>query len=154
MSKTPIASAQTYSFIAANPERYFVLRSGASPGKAYHLSNMVESADKKSLTCTLDTLPAEHQLHLSNGRGGKMRYKRHQPEKAVLSEIHLYILNDDSIVAGNNYTLVLDKIQKIEVLKKKLWQNNCQLGLGQHWNFFGCHYSCIGYFYCIKSNVV
>ncbi|QEC67668.1 hypothetical protein FRZ67_10325 [Panacibacter ginsenosidivorans] len=130
VSKTPVATAHTDSLVTANPQRYFVLRSGTSPGKAYHMSNMVVSPDKRSITCMLDSLEPEHQLHLKNGRGGNMRYKINKPEKAVLDEIHLYIANDDAIVAGSNYTLALDKVQKIEVLEKNKGKTTTSWVLG------------------------
>jgi hypothetical protein len=101
--------------IQANPYRYFILRTGAS---AYYMNNIMLSQRGDSLTCMLDTLPAEHKLHLRNGRGGHMRYKKNQPEAVVLNEVHMYVQQDGAAVAGHNYTLALEKVKKIEVLEK------------------------------------
>ena len=53
--------------------RYFVLRNGST---AFAMTNVTLSADKKSLTCNLENLPADHQLHLTKGLKGKMKYKK------------------------------------------------------------------------------
>src|ERR1043165_5172692 len=68
--------------------RYFILRSGQ---QAFYMKDMSLSKDRKTLTATLDTLPPEHQLYLTNGRNGKMQYKKYKPEdQFVFSEVHLY----------------------------------------------------------------
>jgi hypothetical protein len=94
--------------------RYFVLRNG---NRSYYMGNISLSADQTTLSATLDSLPPEHRLYLSHGRNGKMKFKKFQPEAAVISEVHLYIPADPSIQLGA-YTLMLDKVQKIEVLQK------------------------------------
>src|SRR5258705_1366926 len=48
--------------------RYFVLR---TPGGAYYMANPILSEDRKTLTCTLDILPSEHQTHVYSGRTNK-----------------------------------------------------------------------------------
>ncbi|CAN5652904.1 hypothetical protein BH10BAC2_BH10BAC2_00820 [soil metagenome] len=130
ISKTPVLATHADSVVNENPLRYFVLRSGTDPGKAYHMSNMVVAPDKNSITCILDSLVPEHQLHLKNGRGGNMRYKINTAEKAVINEIHLYIAEDDAIAAHSNYTLALDKVQKIEVLEKNKGKTTISWVLG------------------------
>jgi hypothetical protein len=115
ISKTPKNTATPDNIVQANPQRYFILRSGSN---AYYMNNIVLSSDRKSLTCTLENLPPEHQLHLRSGRAGHMRYKKYKPEAVVLNEVHLYIQQDNTTGAGNSYTLFLDKVQKIEVLEK------------------------------------
>jgi hypothetical protein len=95
--------------------RYFILRNGAN---AYHMQNLVVSEDKKSITCHLDSLPANHTLHLVKGRGGAMRYKKTSVEVDVLNEVHFYIPFDTLAKADSDYVLSLDKVQKIEVLEK------------------------------------
>jgi hypothetical protein len=96
-------------------KRYFVLRSGK---QAFYMNNVVLSEDKKSLTCSLETLPEIHQFHLKKGRGGQMRYRKNDSdEKLVLNEVHFYIPSDSNTAVGT-YTLQLDKVEKIEVLEK------------------------------------
>ncbi len=95
--------------------RYFVLRNGNS---AYAMTNVTLSADKKTLTCNLEALPADHQLHLIKGRRGKMQYKRNEPDNfSVLNEVHFYIQHDNSAATGE-YTLALNKVEKIEIIEK------------------------------------
>lgn len=98
-----------------NMNRYFILRSGLN---AYYMNNIILSKDRKSLTCSLETLPGAHTLHLRHGRGGKMRFKTNEPEEAVTNEVHLYTQQDSNAVAGKNYFLSLNKVTKIEVLEK------------------------------------
>ncbi len=96
--------------------RYFVLRSGS---QAFYMKNITLSADRKTLEATLDTLPYEHRLHLINGRNGKMRYRKTDPQDLpVLSEVHLYIVPDNTAAAGSRYSLSLDQVQKMEVIEK------------------------------------
>jgi hypothetical protein len=95
--------------------RYFVLRNGS---QAYTMENISLNADQKTLDCMLDTLASNHKLHLENGRKGKMQYIRQNPEDlAVLNEVHFYIQPDNAVLMGQ-YTLQLDKIQKIEIIEK------------------------------------
>lgn len=95
--------------------RYFILRNGSL---SYSMTNIVVSEDKKSLTCNLEILAFNHQLHLVKGRKGKMRYKKNEPQdQTVLSEVHFYIPTDNSTAIGK-YTLPLDKVEKIEVIEK------------------------------------
>lgn len=95
-----------------NQNRYFVLRTGS---EAYYIKNMVLSADRKMLDCTLDSLPPEHQLHLVKGRNARMRYT--PADIPVLTEVHLYATQDKPASVGS-YILALDRIQKIEVIEK------------------------------------
>lgn len=95
--------------------RFFVLRSG---GQAFFLKNMGLSNDRKTLTATLDSLPPEHRLHLVNGRGGNMHYRKGDANDAgVLSEVHLYVPTLNAS-AGETVNLSLDQVQKIEVIEK------------------------------------
>jgi hypothetical protein len=94
--------------------RYFILRNGNS---AYSINNPTISGDKKFLQCQLDILPPTHQLHLVKGLKGKMQYKKSSIEGLqVLSEVHFYTAYDSSVRQGN-YSLPLDRIQKIEVIE-------------------------------------
>lgn len=96
--------------------RHFILRNGS---QALYMKNIVVSADQKSLTALLDTLPPEHKLHLVNGRGGNMRYSKiGLTDVAVLSEVHLYTSVNYSALPGENFNLPLDKVTKIEVIEK------------------------------------
>ncbi len=95
--------------------RYFILRNGS---QSYYMSNIVLSEDKKTLTSSLEMLPANHQFHLVKGRKGKMQYQKNNPENlTVLNEVHFYIESDNTAAVGP-YTLQLDKVEKIEVIEK------------------------------------
>lgn len=87
--------------------RYFVLHAG---GVAWHMKNVTLSEDRKTITGTLEKLPLIHQTHLSNE---KKRYT----EEYVLNEVHFYVINDNLLNEGN-FTLALDRIQKVEVIEK------------------------------------
>lgn len=107
--------------------RYFILRSG---GNAYYMSNIKVSDDKTTIHCTLDTLSPEHRIHLYNGRGGNMRYKKSQPEIAVLNEVHLYAPSDEAAKQGSEYTLALSKVEKVEVIEKNKGKTTTSYILG------------------------
>jgi len=95
--------------------RYFVLRNG---NESYYMKNTVLSPDQKNLTCTLEELSPFNKFHLLNGGKGKMQYKKtDQNQLAVLNEVHFYITPDNAAAFGQ-YTLPLDKVQKIEVIEK------------------------------------
>ena len=97
--------------------KYFILRNGTA---SFAISNITVAADQKTMECTLQNLPDEHKLHLTNGERGKMIYKKAAPdcnETVVLQEVHLYIAADTAAVIGP-YTLALDRIQKIEVIEE------------------------------------
>ena len=96
-----------------NQNRFFILRSGT---KAYYMKTLSLSDDQKTLSTTLDSLPPDHKLYLKYGRKGKMLYKKNTDE-AVLTEVHLFISKDSTLQTGN-YSLALDKVQKIEVIEK------------------------------------
>lgn len=77
---------------------------------------MTLSADEKTMTCVLDTVPPNHQLHFNLGHKQKLQYRKTDKEElAVLNEVHLFIPADNTTQAGT-YALSLDKIQKIEVI--------------------------------------
>jgi hypothetical protein len=103
------------SVIQAYPNRYYILRTG---DQFYTMNNVALSDDRKSLSCRLDSIPAEHTLQMINGRGGHLQYKRNQPENVVVNEVHIFTSPDKTAVAGSNYIIALDKISKIEVLEK------------------------------------
>lgn len=98
-----------------NDNRYFILRSGQY---AWHMKDITLSSDQKTLKTVLEDLPYEHRLHLKEGeRNGNMQYKKNEPTRAVLSEVHFYVPQD--VTAKNGlYTLSLDEVQKIEVIDK------------------------------------
>ncbi len=93
--------------------RYFILRVN---DKSFYMTDLVLSEDRKSISCKLDTLPKEHQLHLRNGRRGVQQYNP-PGDLPVLSEVHLYIRENKSPEYGP-YILQLEKVQKIEVIEK------------------------------------
>lgn len=94
--------------------RFFILRSG---DRSYYMKALSLIEDQKTLNATLDTLPTDHLLYLTHGRKGKMLYKKSTLDEEVLTEVHLFISKDTSIQPGN-YSLSLDKVQKIEVVEK------------------------------------
>lgn len=107
--------------------RDFILRDGRT---AFYMSNATISPDQKELICTLDTLSANNKLHLHKGRNGKMRYKKSNPnEFSVLNETHIYT-NSDNTAALGNYSLPLNKIEKIEVIEKDKARTNQSYILG------------------------
>jgi hypothetical protein len=107
--------------------RYFILRNG---GNAYDMSNLVVSEDKKTMYCHLEPLPDNHVLHLVNGHGGHERYKSNKVESGVLNEVHLYIPTDSAAKPGHDYTLALDKVQKVEVIEKNKGKTTASYILG------------------------
>ncbi|HRI20554.1 MAG TPA: hypothetical protein PLA68_06350 [Panacibacter sp.] len=107
--------------------RYFILRNG---GSAYNMSNLLVSDDKTTIHCHLEPLTQEHLLHLVNGRGGNKRYKKNVMESGVLNEVHIYIPTDSAAKSGSDYTLALDKVEKIEVLEKDKGKTTASYVLG------------------------
>ncbi len=96
-------------------KRNFILRNG---DQAFYMNNPILSADKKIVGCTLDTLSSFNRLHLTTGKAGKMRYKKHDPgDLSVLNEAHVYIVHDTAATTGK-YSLAIDKVKKIEVIEK------------------------------------
>ena len=93
--------------------RYFILRSGP---KSFYMTGIAMNAVKTSITATLDSLPPDHKLYLTYGRKGKMLYHKDK-DMAVLTEVHLFIAKDSTLQNGN-YSVLLNKIQKIEVIEK------------------------------------
>ena len=110
-----------------NHNRYFVLRNG---NEAYAIANPRISEDRNTLNCRLDALPVAHQLHLLNGIKGKKQYKKNTAEGlGVLTEVHFFTPHDTSAREGN-YSLSLDRVQKIEVIEhdKKKTTNSYVIG--------------------------
>ncbi|NNV55366.1 hypothetical protein [Limnovirga soli] len=95
--------------------RFFILRNGAS---AYYMSNVLVSEDRTTMHCHLEALPPEHYLHLINGVSSNRRYKKSINEQSVLNEVHFYIPTDTSARTGGDYTLALNKVEKVEVIEK------------------------------------
>ena len=95
------------------------------------MNNISMSADKKSLTCTIETLPPEHRLHLTGGINGNMRYNSTaQPGSAVLDEVHVHVQQDKTAAVGNNYILMFNKVKKVEVLEKDKRRTTDSVALG------------------------
>ena len=95
-------------------ERFFILRNG---DEAFHIKSIELNADQKTAKCTLEALPANHQLHLTNGLNGKKVYRKKDPVySGVVNEVHFYIPRDNTAALGS-YTLKLDDVLKIEVLE-------------------------------------
>ncbi len=109
----PSSSVKAVDSLKKN-NRYFILRNG---DEAFYIKNIELSTDQKTAQCTLDLLPLKHQLHLSKGRDGRMWYStKDSLYKEVINEVHYYMPKDNTAVIGN-YTLQLDKVNKIEVLE-------------------------------------
>ena len=99
-----------------NQSRFFVLRNDS---QAFRMNNIVVSADKKSLSCQLDTLPPEHKLHLKGGHRGNLQYKKSNGNEAqVLNEVHLYTAGAGYITSAEKFHLAFDQLQKMEIIKK------------------------------------
>ena len=96
--------------------RYFILPNGS---QACYMKDLGLNSERKTLPCTLDTLAPEHRLHLMNGRRGKMQYKKFNPnEFNVLNEVHIFIEADSTVAIGENYSLPLEGIRKMEIIEK------------------------------------
>jgi hypothetical protein len=122
----PSSSVKTVDSLKKN-NRYFILRNG---DEAFYIKNIELSTDQKTAKCILESLPPNHLLHLTNGIKGKKEYKRSSPDNMnVVNEVHFFIPKDNTAGIGN-YTLQLDKVNKIEVLEhdKKRTTNSYVLG--------------------------
>ncbi len=95
------------------PHRYFILR---TKSQAWNLRSCKLSEDHKSIHGILDTVSYQHQLYLTKDEKDSPRYSLAKNEQSVLSEIHFY-LNVDVIESPGAYTLVLDKLTKIEFVE-------------------------------------
>lgn len=98
-----------------NNGRVFILRDGKN---AFLINEPVVSEAKNKMDCILDTVSDINKLHLTLGRKGKMKYKKVIPsDKAVLNEVHVYV-DAGSNPALGSYSIPLESINKIEVIKK------------------------------------
>jgi len=112
---TPKTSKAAHFDSLKTQSRYFILRSG---DQAFHMTNIVLSDDQKTVSVTLDTLSADHKLHLVNGRNGKQQYKKYNDlDLGVLNEVHFYTPPVQA-KPGEKIQLNLDQVQKIEVIEK------------------------------------
>lgn len=98
--------------------KYYILHNGS---EAFAMKNISASSDRKNLQCTLETLPAEHQLYLKNGNDGKRKYKKSnntdEDETGVLNEVHIYMTPGSKTDPGA-YTLAMENVQKAEIIEK------------------------------------
>ena len=103
----------------ANAGRYFIFRNAS---QAFAMNNLVINKEEKVLLCNLSILPVQHQVHLTKGINGKMRYKEQDDDQLdatpVLNEAHLYNSASKNNVNAGPYTLPLSQIQKIEIIEK------------------------------------
>ena len=85
------------------------------------MKNISISSDRKNVQCTLEELPFDHKLYVTNGTGGKMKYKTKgysdEDETGVLNEVHVYVTPGNKTATGA-YTLPLENIQKAEIIEK------------------------------------
>ncbi len=95
--------------------RYIILRNGFA---AFHVQQPHFSTDSSQIECNLDTLSPYNRVHLTHGRRGKFIYKKYDPmQNNVLNEAHIYI-KEDSIPAIGKFSVAVNKIDKIELIKK------------------------------------
>lgn len=98
--------------------KYYILRNGNS---AFVMKNISVSSDRKNVQCTLEELPFDHKLHVTGGTDSKMKYKTKNytddDETGVLNEVHIYLTPGSKTQIGA-YTLVLENIQKAEMIEK------------------------------------
>ena len=98
-----------------NASRVFILRNG---NDAYMMTSMQISEDRKTLHCALREVPPEHQSHFTFGVRGRKIYQPWKAEgRGILNEVHLYTTMDTGAGIGE-YTLDLDRVEKIEVIEK------------------------------------
>lgn len=98
-----------------NSNRYIILRSGLA---AYNVQEPHLSTDKLQIECIVDTLSPYNKVHLTHGRKGKFIYKKFDPmQKTVLNEAHIYI-QEDSVSKIGKFSVAVNKIDKIELIKK------------------------------------
>ena len=99
-------------------QKYYILRNGNS---AFVMKNISVNSDRKNVQCTLEELPFDHKLYVTNGTDGKMKYKTKnttdEDEAGVLNEVHIYITPGSKTATGA-YTLALENIQKAEIIEK------------------------------------
>jgi hypothetical protein len=125
-SSTGVETAKSIDSLQ-NSNRYFILRNGNT---AYTITNPRISDDRNTLHCRLEPLPQPHQLHLLKGIKGKMQYNKKTAEGlGVLTEVHFYVPYDSAATEGN-YSLTLNRVQKIEVIEhdKKKTTNSYVIG--------------------------
>jgi hypothetical protein len=105
--------AKLDSFSAANS--YSILRNGT--GEAYHITNLQLGNDHKTAEVLLKAVDADHQLYFKEGVNKNMRYQRLRiGRRSLMNEVHVYVTYDTTAKEGH-YTLKLDNVQKIDVLK-------------------------------------
>ncbi|MBK8610830.1 MAG: hypothetical protein IPL84_13060 [Chitinophagaceae bacterium] len=98
--------------------KYYILRNG---NEAFVMKNISMSSDRKNVQCTLEDLPVEHKLYVTEGTAGNMKYKAkdyaNEDETGVLNEVHIYTIPGNKIETGA-YTLAFENIQKAEIIEK------------------------------------
>jgi hypothetical protein len=85
------------------------------------MRNAVLTEDGMNIRCELDSIPEEHNTHLTKGVNGRYDYKKWNPENgqeaAVLNEVHIYC-NTNATFGPS--TIPLSNVEKIEVIEKDL----------------------------------
>lgn len=95
--------------------RYVILHNGMND--AYHAAAIQLSQDRKTAALLLESVGEQHRYYLSQGENSGARYRKFDVvQKGVISEAHVYIPYDPEVKPGS-YTLLLDKIVKMEVLQ-------------------------------------
>lgn len=109
--------------------RTFILRNG---NNAFLMNNLVLGTGKTEIGCSLETLLSFNELHLTNGRKERMRYKKNIPaDISVLNEVHVFIAPDSTAVAvSEKYNVSLDNVKRIEVIEKDKQRTSASYILG------------------------
>lgn len=107
--------------------RTFIIRNGE---KAFIASRLSVNTSGSEIACSLDTVPIFHKLHLIKRKHGNMRYyKNNLSDLDVLTQVHIYVAQDNMVDTGNN-SIPLNKIQQIEVIEKDRSRTNSSHLLG------------------------
>ncbi len=127
LAKTGDGTA-TYSVIDSlkNMNRYFILRHNEM---AFYMKQLELSKDQRSVSCTLEYLPANHLFSSQKGNYSK-KYRKSDPDQSeIVNEVHFYI-KDSSKLQPGSFTLQLEEIEKIEMIQhdKKRTTNSYVIG--------------------------
>lgn len=130
---TPSAAAKRDIIMDNAASKYFILRMGE---KNYAINNIAVDAEASLLTGNLSALGESHLNYINSGETGNYTYKvdnRKSRSVEVLNEVHIYTNNNDLPDISKPYSLPLDKITKIEIIRqdeKRTRSSHTWAGLG------------------------
>ena len=108
--------------------KYFILQQG---GRSYAMSNIEVDQQAQVLSFKLSALPPEHTLYTTPGQQKvAKRYKKNQPEKAVLTEVHLFTNMATKLDTLSTVRLPLSNLEKIEVIEHDKGRTSTSYVLG------------------------